>query len=110
MDEITKGNYFDFFAEAIPSKRKYLIVVIYDISDNKRRTKLGKLLESYGFRVQKSCFECRLTPSKYKSLLEEVNPYIGKEDLLRIYKILNVEDVVIFGDRIYEDLEDTIII
>jgi CRISPR-associated protein Cas2 len=38
-----------------------LVLVTYDISDNKRRTKLATFLEGYGRRVQKSVFECWLT-------------------------------------------------
>lgn len=32
-------------------------VVAFDISDDKKRAKVAKLLESYGVRVQKSVFE-----------------------------------------------------
>ena len=31
---------------------KYLILIIYDISDNKHRLKISKLLEGYGTRIQ----------------------------------------------------------
>jgi len=44
-----------------------LVLVTYDISDNKRRTKLATFLEGYGRRVQKSVFECFLTQAaKYR--------------------------------------------
>lgn len=36
------------------------IIVAYDIVDNKRRTRLAKGMKSYGYRVQKSVFECQL--------------------------------------------------
>jgi CRISPR-associated protein Cas2 len=32
-----------------------LVVVTYDVPDDKRRLKLAKLLEGYGRRVQYSC-------------------------------------------------------
>ena len=35
-----------------------LVLVTYDIPDNKRRQKLADFLERYGRRVQKSVFEC----------------------------------------------------
>lgn len=40
---------------------KYLILIIYDISDNKHRLEISKLLEGYGTRIQKSAFEAWLT-------------------------------------------------
>ena len=33
---------------------KQFVLIIYDITDNKRRTKFAKLMEGYGKRVQKS--------------------------------------------------------
>ncbi|PIP40204.1 CRISPR-associated endonuclease Cas2 [Candidatus Desantisbacteria bacterium CG23_combo_of_CG06-09_8_20_14_all_40_23] len=36
-------------------------VVVYDITSNAKRTKVDKVLKGFGFRVQKSVFECRLT-------------------------------------------------
>ncbi|MGP1372035.1 MAG: CRISPR-associated endonuclease Cas2, partial [Almyronema sp.] len=35
-----------------------LVLVVYDIPDDKRRTKLATFLEGYGRRVQYSVFEC----------------------------------------------------
>ncbi len=42
--------------------------VTYDITWTKARNKIVKLLESYGFRVQKSVFEIELNESQYKKL------------------------------------------
>ncbi|QBH13166.1 CRISPR-associated endonuclease Cas2 [Desulfobacter hydrogenophilus] len=39
---------------------KQLVVVAYDISSNKRRNTLVKLLRGYGVRVNYSVFECRI--------------------------------------------------
>lgn len=37
---------------------KTLYVIVYDISNNKRRTKLHTALKNYGSPVQYSVFEC----------------------------------------------------
>ncbi|MCA9742068.1 CRISPR-associated endonuclease Cas2, partial [candidate division KSB1 bacterium] len=37
-----------------------LLLVSYDIVDDKQRTKLAKRLQNYGQRVQYSVFECDL--------------------------------------------------
>lgn len=45
------------FASIIEDRDKRLVLIIYDIINNKTRSKMVKLLESYGRRVQKSAFE-----------------------------------------------------
>ena len=41
--------------------QKYVVLIIYDIVNNKQRVKMANLLSSYGTRVQKSAFEARLS-------------------------------------------------
>ncbi|MFE4108590.1 CRISPR-associated endonuclease Cas2, partial [Almyronema epifaneia] len=43
-----------------------LVLVVYDIPDDKRRTKLATFLEGYGRRVQYSVFECFMSLEKMK--------------------------------------------
>ncbi len=65
-----------------------LIVVSYDVIDNKKRTKLAKKLCDFGIRVQYSVFECRLNKSQLKEMRKESLKFIDEEkDSLRIYKI-----------------------
>lgn len=64
------------------------VVVSYDIVDDKRRNKLAKLLENYGYRVQYSVFECIVEEEKLKEMKENVSKVIDKnEDSVRFYKI-----------------------
>lgn len=35
--------------------------VVYDISSDKERAKVDRILKGFGFRIQKSVFECRLS-------------------------------------------------
>jgi CRISPR-associated protein Cas2 len=44
------------------------VVISYDISDDKRRTKIHSILKSYGQWVQYSIFECELTDTQYAKL------------------------------------------
>ncbi|MGD1875102.1 MAG: CRISPR-associated endonuclease Cas2 [Mastigocoleus sp.] len=44
------------------------IVISYDIPEDKRRTKIHKILKSYGQWVQYSVFECQLTETQYAKL------------------------------------------
>lgn len=67
---------------------KYIIT--YDISNDKRRTKLSDLLGAYGSRVNYSVFECELSASKKEKLLYEIElkKLINKKyDSLRFYHI-----------------------
>ena len=49
-------NYFFDIQEEKKDDRVF-VLIIYDIVDNKRRVKLAKYLQGYGFRVQKSALE-----------------------------------------------------
>jgi CRISPR-associated protein Cas2 len=65
-----------------------LVLVVYDIPDNKRRGKLATFLEGYGRRVQKSVFECFLSLDEMKALKRKVQKRIDQEeDNVRFYWI-----------------------
>lgn len=56
------------------------IIISYDIRDNKRRTKIHKILKSYGEWVQYSIFECELTETNYAKLRLRLSKLIKKDD------------------------------
>ncbi|NJM23041.1 MAG: CRISPR-associated endonuclease Cas2 [Richelia sp. RM2_1_2] len=61
-------------------------LVCYDIVSDTRRSKVSKLLESYGLRVQKSVFECVLDEQQYKSISKLLMRLVNKrEDQVRFY-------------------------
>ena len=61
-------------------------LVCYDIVNNRRRTKVSNLLQGYGLRVQKSVFECVLSPDQYKTVQKRVQKLIKEqEDQIRFY-------------------------
>lgn len=61
-------------------------VVSYDIVEDRRRTRVMKLLKGYGIRVQYSVFECGLTDRQLVALqarlAELINPHT---DSVRFY-------------------------
>lgn len=63
------------------------IIVSYDVSDDKRRTKIHKLLKSFGQPVQYSVFECDLQKKDYLRLRDRLDHLIDKEagDNVRFY-------------------------
>lgn len=63
------------------------VVVSYDISDDKRRTKVHKMLKSYGQWMQYSLFECSdLTDPQYAKLRSRLDKLIKPDqDSVRFY-------------------------
>ncbi|QLE56392.1 CRISPR-associated endonuclease Cas2 [Nostoc sp. TCL26-01] len=77
-----------------------LVVVVYDIPNDKRRTKLSNFLEGYGRRVQFSVFECFLSLEEMRQLYIDVRKLVKPaEDNLRFYWISQeaVERVLTIG-------------
>ncbi len=77
-----------------------LVVVVYDIPNDKRRTKLSNFLEGYGRRVQFSVFECFLSLEEMRQLYEKVKKLVKPaEDNVRFYWISQeaVERVLTIG-------------
>jgi CRISPR-associated protein Cas2 len=62
------------------------MTISYDISDDKRRTKIHKMLKSYGQWIQYSVFECDVTDSQYAKLRSRLSKVIKpEEDSIRFY-------------------------
>ena len=62
--------------------------MVYDITDDKRRLKVAKFLESLGDRAQKSVFEIYLTPQELQRMLVRLKKLIlEKEDAVRVYDL-----------------------
>lgn len=77
------GLYFNLSSEEkeYVKKKSFFCIIIYDIVSNKRRLKLAKLLEGFGIRVQRSCFEVDLEKSNYRSLLSELQAFYDADQL-----------------------------
>ena len=62
------------------------VVITYDISSDKRRTKIHTILSSYGQWMQFSVFECSLSATEYAKLRNRLNKLIkAEEDSIRFY-------------------------
>jgi CRISPR-associated protein Cas2 len=63
-----------------------LVLVVYDIADDRRRDRLATFLEGYGRRVQESVFECFLSLQEMKDLHHKVKRRVKpQEDNVRFY-------------------------
>ena len=63
------------------------LLVIYDITDDRRLRKIARVLRNYGQRVQKSAFECVLSEENAARLLTELRKYGKAGDSIRGYRI-----------------------
>src|SRR5574344_2109815 len=78
--------------------RTYLVLIIYDVTDDKKRYRIAKKLKGYGEWVQRSAFECHLTLRQYEKMINDIYDYFDFEvDLLRIYKLSGQTDVRVYG-------------
>ena len=63
-------------------------IISYDISDDRRRTKIHNILKSYGQAVQFSVIEVDLTDKQYAKLRSRLNKLIKpEEDSVRFYSL-----------------------
>jgi CRISPR-associated protein Cas2 len=62
------------------------VVVSYDVVDDRKRTKIAKAMKSYGERVQKSVFECRVDDQQFIRMKKAVESIMDmNEDSVRYY-------------------------
>jgi CRISPR-associated protein Cas2 len=63
-------------------------VVAYDIPDDKRRTKIHKILKGFGQWTEFSLFECFLTRKELLQMQVKLDKYLDpRKDKVRIYII-----------------------
>jgi len=64
------------------------VVIAYDISDDKRRNRVMRVLQDYGQRVQYSVFECDLAPQHYAALKKRLHMLLDpRSDNVRYYTL-----------------------
>ena len=55
-------------------------IICYDIVDNRRRAHIAKYLEGWGRRIQKSIFECELSQSELRKVLERIDRELDPDE------------------------------
>jgi len=65
-----------------------LWLVSYDISDDRTRYRVDRLLSAYGDRLQKSVFTCRMTAAGLRELRRRIEETIDpSSDSVRLYPL-----------------------
>jgi len=70
-----------------PAAEAPLFVACYDISDDRERRRVDGLLQGYGFRVQKSIFECRLAPAALRRLRQQIERLALRTGHIKLYRV-----------------------
>ncbi|MFQ5410208.1 MAG: CRISPR-associated endonuclease Cas2 [Anaerolineales bacterium] len=92
---------------------RHFVVVVYDISNDKRRTRLHKRLKDFGTPVQYSVFECILDAEGLEKMRAVVRRTIRpRVDHVRFYTLCNAcrKKVAVTGRREVTDAPDIIVI
>ena len=67
-----------------------MLIVSYDITDNKIRTQFSKFLCKFGYRLQYSVFKIRNSERVLSNIIAEINAVFAK-------KFIETDSVVIFS-------------
>jgi CRISPR-associated protein Cas2 len=73
--------------ERVMARGEMLTVFTYDVSENKRRRKVARILEDAATRVQYSVFEASMSKAHADSLGQRIASLLGDGDSLRVYVV-----------------------
>ena len=94
-----------------------MFVISYDITSDRLRNKISKVLEGYGIRIQYSVFECRIGEAKYSELYQRLMTLMEneKEGNIRSYYVCGqcegkINTIGVVPEKIGQITEKVIII
>lgn len=92
---------------------KKLILISYDISDNKLRTKFNKFIRKYGDRLQFSVYEIDNSPTILNNIITEITNHFEKkfseEDSIMIINLSQNCKITRFGYAKHDNEEMIIV-
>ena len=90
-----------------------MLLVSYDISNDKLRTRFSKFLKKFGHRLQYSVFEIRNSERVVQIITTQIESYFSKQfeqtDSVMIFKMSNTCEITKYGYA-KNDEEDLIIL
>ena len=99
-----------FFGAEGGGRPNVYALVIYDIVDNKKRTRFAKFMSGFGRRVQKSCFETTVSLTAFNKMLDGITEFCDDEDSIRVYRLSGASQVYSWGKDEQEEDEDVIVL
>lgn len=84
------------------------LLICYDIENDKNRRLLSKLLDGYGFRVQKSVYEIYIEVRELSKLKVKLVSLYGETDSIRMYDLEHISAPIVYGQQvmIYDGIVD----
>jgi len=73
-------------------------VAVYDVSDDRERSRVAAVLEGFGLRVQFSAFELRLTPATKRTFLRRLQDLKLATGFVYLYRRAGSQDRVAVGN------------
>lgn len=80
--------------------------VVYDISSDAERARVYKTLKGFGFRVQKSVFECRLNRRGKEELIEALRKLEIETGFIKVYRLEYSSGNEIIGEKKDTGIDD----
>ena len=80
--------------------------VVYDISSDRERGKVDRALKGFGFRVQKSVFECRLNKKGRNDLIEKLENLNIKTGFIKVYRLEYTSKNHVIGKKKEANIDD----
>ena len=84
-----------------------MLLIAYDISDDKLRTRFAKLLSKYGYRLQYSIFEVRNSKRILDNICVEIEsqfePQFGESDSIMLFRLSQQCKITRYGYARHDD-------
>lgn len=80
--------------------------VVYDITSDTERGKVDKVLKGFGFRIQKSVFECRLNKRGRNELIDRLEKLQIKTGFIKVYRLEYSSKDTVIGQQKKADIDD----
>ncbi|MFN3533319.1 MAG: CRISPR-associated endonuclease Cas2 [Candidatus Brocadia sp.] len=80
--------------------------VVYDISSDAERERVDRVLKGFGFRIQKSVFECRLNKRGRDELIEKLERLQIKTGFIKVYRLEYSSKDTVIGQTKKADIDD----
>ncbi len=80
--------------------------VVYDITSDAERARVDKALKGFGFRMQKSVFECRLNKKGKEDLIEKLKKLNIETGFIKVYRVEYSSKEIVIGEKEKADIDD----
>jgi CRISPR-associated protein Cas2 len=80
--------------------------VVYDIGSDKERGRIDKVLKGFGFRIQKSVFECRMSKKGKEELITKLTELDIQTGFVKEYRLEYSSKNDVIGKKNGQDIDE----